>query len=145
MSVSDDHELMVLHLICWLDNGEGPFRPKILNAECSLYSKVCGLPPTLDQHRPDLFATSIARELPYLVGEVKTTKDLETSRTETQLRAFVRYLEGVRGGYIVLGVPWSSVTSARSLLRYVIAGEQSTFVKPLVVDCSPILFRSERK
>lgn len=143
MSVSLDHELMVLHLIHWLDEMEVPFHPQTLSTECSLYSKIRTAPPTINGHRPDLFAVSKASESSCLIGEAKTTKDLETYRTELQLRSFVRYLNEIGHGYLVLGVTWNIVPSARSLLRKIISAEGATDIAPIVVDCSISLFRSD--
>ena len=104
MSVSLDHELMVLHLINWLDESGTPFRPQTLSTECSLYPKIKTAPPIINDHRPDLFAVSKAGDSLCLMGEAKTTKDLETYRTEFQLLSFVKYLMTIKRGYLVLGV-----------------------------------------
>jgi len=142
VSVSVDHELMVLHLIRWLDEKEAPFHPQTLSTECSLYSKIKTSPPIINGHRPDLFALSKASDSLCLIGEAKTTKDLETYRTEFQLRSFMRYLMEVGQGYLVLGVAWNSTLSAQSLLRKIITYEGATDITPLVIDCSPTLARS---
>ena len=143
MSVSLDHELMVFHLIQWLDEREAPFRPQTLSTECSLYPKIKTAPPIINDHRPDLFAVSKASDPSCLIGEAKTTRDLETYRTEFQLRSFVRYLIEVGHGYLVLGVTWNSVPSARSLLRKIFSDEGATNITPIVVDCSVSLMRSD--
>ena len=136
MSVSLDHELMVLHLIHWLDDIEAPFRPRALLTECSLYPKVRNIPPAIQGHRPDLFAVSKVNFDQCLIGEVKTTDDLEKYRTESQLRSFVRYLMDVDCGYIVLGVTWSNVPCAKSILRKILEDEGAKKINALVVNCS---------
>jgi len=135
---------MVLHLIHWLDSGELDFRPQLISTECSLYPKISIAPPTIHDRRPDLFAMSKNPGC-CLIGEAKTTKDLDTDRTESQLRAFVRHLMEVGKGYIVLGVTWNNMPTAKSMLRKIINTEGATEVMPRVVDCSLSLMRSDMR
>lgn len=143
MSVSLDHELMVLHLIHWLDQNNEQFHPQTVSTECSLYPKCKTAPPTINGHRPDLYVVSKLREISCLIGEAKTTRDLETYRTEIQLRSFVRHLVELGSGHIVLGVTWNNIANARSLLRKIISNESANDVSALVVDCSVSLLRRE--
>lgn len=135
---------MVLHLINWLDSGKLDFRPQSISTECSLYPKIRTAPPTINGRRPDLFALSKNPGC-CLIGEAKTTKDLDTDRTESQLRAFVRHLTEIGSGYIVLGVTWNNIPTAKSILRKVVNGEGATEVTPLAVDCSLSLMRSDMR
>ena len=143
MSVSLDHELMVLHLIQWLDQNGKQFHPQTVSTECSLYPKCKTAPPIINGHRPDLYVVSKLRKISCLIGEAKTTKDLETYRTEIQLRSFVQHLTELGRGQIVLGVTWNNIANARSILRKIISDENASGVSALVIDCSVSLLRRE--
>ena len=139
MSVSSDHELMVSHLIKWIDGGEGPIGVQNLFCECSYHPEIKNFPPNINGHRPDVFASAKGDPTLLLIGEAKTTQDLETQRTEIQLGAFARHLTELGKGYLALGVTWNNVPSARSLLKKIMIREGAQEIIPIVVDCSTTL------
>lgn len=73
-----------------------------------------GLPPTIDGHRPDVYATS---ENLIVVGEAKPPWDLETRRSEFQLCTFLNYVEREPRRHFVMAVHWASYATARSILK----------------------------
>ena len=64
---------------------------------------------------PDVYATDASI---VIVGEAKTVRDLESPRTEHQLRAFLKYVEAHTSRHLVLAVHWTAVATAKSVLRH---------------------------
>ena len=73
-----------------------------------------GFPPEIDGYRPDVYATT---ERIVVVGEAKPPWDVETTRSEHQLRAFLHFVEQEPCRHMVLAVHWSSSATAKSVLR----------------------------
>ncbi len=73
-----------------------------------------GHPPTIQGYRPDVYAET--REI-VVVGEAKPPWDLESPRSELQLRAFLRYVESDMLRHMVLAVDWTDKATAKSLLK----------------------------
>ncbi len=116
---------MVLDLIRWIDSLDGPIAVGELLAECSMYRKV-GYPPLLCGYRPDVLVSS-PKGTCYLAAEAKTSADLEAERTKKQISGFVDWLVEREKGFIVIGVPWDSVPSAKSLLRNILQHEGGNY------------------
>ena len=75
-----------------------------------------GFPPEVEGYRPDVYATT---ERIVVVGEAKPPWDVESRRSEHQLRAFLHYVEQEPCRHMVLAVHWSSAATAKSVLRSV--------------------------
>ena len=90
-----------------------------------------GIPRRIGGFRPDVYAadTSIV-----IVGEAKTAKDLESPRTEHQLRAFLKYVEAHTSRHLVLAVPWTAVTTAKSVLRHAAPNWSSVCSRVHILD-----------
>jgi hypothetical protein len=73
-----------------------------------------GFPPQIDGYRPDVYATT---ERIVVVGEAKPPWDVESSRSEHQLGAFLHFVEKEPCRHMVLAVHWSSSATAKSVLR----------------------------
>ena len=74
-----------------------------------------GIPHRIGGFRPDVYATDASI---VIVGEAKTARDLESPRTEHQLRAFLKYVEAHTSRHLVLAVHWTAVATAKSVLRH---------------------------
>ena len=73
-----------------------------------------GFPPEIDGYRPDVYATT---ERIVVVGEAKPPWDVESTRSEHQLGAFLHFVEQEPCRHMVLAVHWSSSATAKSVLR----------------------------
>jgi hypothetical protein len=72
-------------------------------------------PPAINGHVPDLYVDEKTTRL-IVIGEAKTSRDLETERSENQLRSFIKYCSLYSNSILVLAVPWYSTRSAKSLI-----------------------------
>ena len=73
-----------------------------------------GFPPEIRGYRPDVYATA---ERIVVVGEAKPPWDVESTRSEHQLSAFLHFVEQEPCRHMVLAVHWSSSATAKSVLR----------------------------
>lgn len=73
-------------------------------------------PPKINGFYPDVYCVSDTGD-PLYLGEAKTARDLESSRTRNQLAAFLHFLGDHSETAFVIAVPWRMVPTARSLVR----------------------------
>ena len=93
----------------------------------------CDKPPKLGAYRPDLYATD-APTTRVIVGEAKTTLDLETSHSRQQLLSFLRHLALYPGSTLVVAVPWAARVRAKELLRKLREETNSQHTHLVVID-----------
>ena len=72
-----------------------------------------GVPRQIGGFRPDVYATSASV---VIVGEAKPPWDVESLRTERQLRAFLNYVEAHPTRHLVLSVHWTTAVAVKSIL-----------------------------
>ena len=73
-------------------------------------------PPLIDGFRPDLYVSG--GDI-VVVGEAKPPWDVESPRSERQLKAFLRYVEQDQSRHMVLAVHWTTASTVQSVLRSV--------------------------
>jgi len=93
----------------------------------------CDKPPKLGSYRPDLYATDAPTTM-VIVGEAKTSRDLETTHSKEQIRSFLRHLAMYPGSQLILAVPWSSRARAQHLLAVLSKESGLNNVKMVVID-----------
>jgi hypothetical protein len=81
---------------------------------------------------PDVLAMDVPTTF-HAIGEAKIATDLETAHTHAQLRAFLRHLR-IRGGVLVVTVPWSVAATARGLLARAVEETEAKNVEIVVLD-----------
>ena len=68
-------------------------------------------PPYIGSNRPDVFARDLSTGRT-LIGEAKTTDDIDNQHTTDQLTSFFDYLRTQSEGELWIGVPWLSAGTA---------------------------------
>lgn len=78
-----------------------------------IYADIHGasLPPLIGSARPDVYAHFILQDRA-IVGEAKTSTDMESMRTLQQLEQYFQHLDGKAAGELWLAVPWLSAGAA---------------------------------
>jgi len=115
MGESAQHMKLVKSLVEWVaqayfENDAGQIL--IDSPESSASAK----PPRVYGFVPDVYAErAMPRNL--VIGEAKTTHDLESRHTRDQLAAFLMRCGQVPDSALVLAVPWHMTRFARALLR----------------------------
>ncbi len=90
-------------------------------------------PPAISGFRPDIYAADVAKQT-VIVGEAKTTWDLETEHSKAQYSAYVRHLASFASPTLILAVPWQLRVRAKTLLRLAIQEANAPHVAPIVID-----------
>jgi hypothetical protein len=73
-------------------------------------------PPMIGGFTPDLFASDVPESF-RIIGEAKTSSDLDSMRTHFQIRAFLEHLSLYENGMFYLAVPLFVGPRARYLLK----------------------------
>ena len=74
------------------------------------------VPPRVNEYQPDVFAGSASQGI-LILGEAKTPHDIDSGRSLGQLAAFIRHLEQVSEGTLILSVPGHCGDLAKTTLR----------------------------
>lgn len=73
-------------------------------------------PRPVDGYVPDVFVVTVPSSFT-IIGEAKTFGDLATSRSRSQLRTFLRFLQYSNSPQMILAVPLAARASAHGVLR----------------------------
>ena len=92
-------------------------------------------PPIINRFVPDVFATDVPTTTT-LIGEAKTSKDIETDHSRRQILAFLSYLSNTPRGIFVLSVPLDGKVTARRLLAELNRSFPATDTRTIVIDPS---------
>jgi hypothetical protein len=90
-------------------------------------------PPLISGYRPDLYGAD-APVTTVIIGEAKTSGDLETGHSMRQYRAFFAYLGDSPSGVLVISVEWNSMAAARRVFKKLKKELPGNRVKVIVVD-----------
>ena len=100
------------------------------------------LPRIIGGFRPDVYATGASI---VIVGEAKPVQDLESLRTERQLRAFMEHVEAHPSRHLMLSVHWTTALAAKSVLRSVASNWDTVRERVYVLDGVRSLIISGKK
>ena len=73
-------------------------------------------PPRIYDFVPDIYASNIDDSL-LVIGEAKTSKDLESNHTFNQLKAFLSFCALHKNSNFVFAVRWEMVPLARAIIK----------------------------
>ena len=90
-------------------------------------------PPAIGGFRPDVYAADIGKQT-VIVGEAKTTADIETEHSRAQYVAYARHLSLFDSPTLILAVPWHLRVRAKTLLRLAIEEANTPHVARRVID-----------
>jgi hypothetical protein len=80
-----------------------------------------GVPPAVGAYRPDIYAIMRGSGRT-VIGEAKTSIDIDTEHTKRQLAAYFRHLGEGAGGEVWMAVPMMSAGTAHRVCRVVRQG-----------------------
>ena len=110
MSESHLHIQLVRHLSNWITNFCTP--EEVLFLEIDL-PETNNKPKFINSFRPDALLTLKNK---IIVGEAKTSNDLERAHSREQYVAYLNYLKDFENPVYVMTVPWFNIPRARSLI-----------------------------
>ena len=93
------------------------------------------VPPLISGYRPDLYVNNMPSFS--IIGEAKTSWDIERPHTEEQLTAFMRYCSRQANTILLLAVPWDMVRLMKGLVRHIKRKTGMDSVEPIVLERLP--------
>jgi hypothetical protein len=112
---SSTHVSLVSAILNWIEDRHGN---KNLLIMANLPAPVgTPVPPCIEGFVPDVWAKNFQEGL-IIVGEAKTSGDLENRHSADQLSAFLRFCDQNRPSCLVIAVPWMTVSCAKAFVRY---------------------------
>jgi len=132
MGESNNHIHLVDQLVYWIAstylNGDKGYllidQPE---------SAACSKPPKINGYVPDVFTAS-GPHCQTIIGEAKTTNDVERPHSVEQIKAFLRYCSIHENAVFVFAVPWSMSRYAKSLLKRLQQQTDASMVKIVVIE-----------
>jgi hypothetical protein len=110
MSESDYHRSLVQALAMEISVDPIWSNPPILY--CDIQNGITfDVPPIIGSNRPDVFARDLATAV-LIIGEAKTSNDIDNRHTFDQLASFFDYLRSQPQGELWMGVPWLNAGTA---------------------------------
>lgn len=110
MSESDHHRILVQALAREISADSIWCNQPILYCDI-LDGITLDVPPIIGSNRPDVFARDLATSAS-IIGEAKTTNDIDNQHTFDQLASFFDYLRSQPHGELWMGVPWLNAGTA---------------------------------
>lgn len=115
MAESTTHIQLVEEMVQWIVkaylNGDKGY----LLIDCP-DSSACGKPPKINGYVPDVFTASLPNGR-IIIGEAKTTHDIERPHSEEQIKAFLRYCINYENSVFVFAAPWPMVRFVKTFIR----------------------------
>lgn len=131
MSESVHHQNIVKALSCDITCDTGWSKPPIVYVD--IQDGLSGEPPrNIGGNRPDVYARDISTGRT-VIGEAKTTNDIDNQHTCEQLASYFEYLRSQSEGELWIGVPWMSAGTAIRVSKLVRRKTQSNNVLICVV------------
>ena len=115
MSESAVHLTLVERIVNWIKDDASGLECALLLVD--LPETLTGeKPPTIGGYNPDVFCANLDRTH-VLLGEAKTSADIERRHSRDQIAAYLSYLQLQQQGTLVIAVPWHAVNQMKSLVR----------------------------
>lgn len=113
MSESNQHNQLVFAMVRYVENKHPKY--KIL-FDIQEYPGD-NIPNQINGFRPDLHAISNNNKH-HIIGEAKTTNDLNSQRSKKQIVSFITYLKNQNTSSFLLSIPYDSGARAKVLLYF---------------------------
>ena len=91
------------------------------------------IPLKIGGYRPDLFAY-YEKDGSHIIGEAKTSRDLESRHSIDQIKAFLNYLKTKNNSDFMLSVPYESADRAKVVLKFIREELDLKEIKIIVFD-----------
>lgn len=111
MSESEHHRILVYALTREIAGDSVWANPPIVYCDIQEGTITSNAPPLIGSNRPDVFARDIGESMS-IIGEAKTSHDIDSRHTFDQLESFFVYLRVQPKAELWMGVPWLSAGTA---------------------------------
>ena len=117
MAESQEHMLLVGNLVAYIRREFKHVFALVLLQDTANAARG-DKPPILNGFVPDVFAYDVPTTIT-IIGEAKTSADLETDRSRAQIRTFVEFLRWRAKSTFILAVPFGLIGPARTIISSV--------------------------
>ena len=139
MAESEQHRLLVKKMEIWL-NENFPDSKAVVDAQEKPGDPT---PPIIGSHRPDLYAESKKQ---IIIGEAKTSFDIERRHSISQFKSFLSYLEKGKDNQLMLSVPYECLEKTQFVLEKLRDDMKLKRTHMIVFDeCDAWLLKAEGK
>jgi len=129
------HTTLVEAIVQWIGvHTDVPMRMAVLVSSPSTSPLAC--PPSIDGCIPDVYCRCPTAGV-VVLGEAKTSKDIETQHSRRQFAVYLRHLATFERATLVAAVPWFCVNQTRGLLKRIQQVTDTTHVSIVVLDQLP--------
>lgn len=90
-------------------------------------------PPRIAGYVPDVYAVDIPTTIT-IIGEAKTSNDLTTDHSRSQITAFLRYLGYQKQGVFILATTWHAIRTARTVVSKCASHVKTTHTRIVFLD-----------
>lgn len=111
MSESEHHRILVHALAREIAGNSVWAKPPVVYCDIQEGTITSDAPPLIGSNRPDVFARDIGAALS-IIGEAKTSEDIDNRHTFDQLESFFDYLRVQPRAELWMAVPWLSAGTA---------------------------------
>lgn len=136
MSESSAHALLVSKLLEWIKENITPKDDLCILVDGSS-SPPESRPPTIGGKVPDVYVKSVGPDRLVLIGEAKTSQDVETEHARDQFRCYLDHLKWQRRSILLIAVPWHKARLAKSIVRRVQEEQNAEHVRVHVLEDLP--------
>jgi len=131
MGESESHNRLVKSIVDWIASTY--FNGEVRHILADLPDRnVHSRPRKIGEAIPDAYALLPTGGV--VIGEAKTSTDLENRHTEGQLRSYLRFCKLSPESLIVIAVPWPVTALAKDRLKYLKRLEKLEEVRTIVLD-----------
>ena len=116
MSESAQHLALVRNILVWLNTEYlvSDLCIRIDSPETTIGNK----PPMIGACKPDVFACTVPSRVT-VVGEAKTSRDLETFHSREQFASYIKYLRDLQDPLLIISTSWMLHRTARNLVTQI--------------------------
>jgi hypothetical protein len=115
MSESADHVRLVDRIVIWL-NEHYCNKPTLCIFRDGDFVGLTSRPPIVNQFVPDVFAEDTPPTIT-AIGEAKIATDIESKRSQIQLRAFIEFLSIRPKPQLIVAAPPVALNTARRIVQ----------------------------
>ena len=94
-------------------------------------------PPKIGRYIPDVYVPSVPKHQ-MIIGEVKTSNDLEKKHSINQIYEFISKCDEVENSIFILAVPWYVVPLARSIINEIVRNSNAINVEIKIIEKLPV-------
>lgn len=134
MSESGQHASLSEMVVDWAKNHCGFNKgPIIYLHRKNPVTGMVEVPPKIGESIPDVFIKNTDK-FDYIIGEAKTSKDLDATHTKKQLLDYLSFCHLTSSSLFIFAVPWPYVVRAINLVKIIVDKQKLSSAKWVILN-----------